>query len=129
MYQADVNNKKFQNRHRYLSPHVVSRAYRAPELIYTEKEYDQSIDMWSIGCCLAEMMHCSQTQMKKFFDLSKGDFKKKVIEQYIEQKFLFNGNSCFPLSPDEYNKGGFVDHHYEDITTTMNPGDQIIKIN
>lgn len=41
---------------RCLSNHVVSRRYRAPEIILLEKNYDQKIDMWSVGCILAEML-------------------------------------------------------------------------
>lgn len=50
-----------------------------------EKEYDESIDLWSAGCILSELIQSS--------------------EQYAEQNsdgagnFLFPGQSCFPLSP------------------------------
>lgn len=43
---------------RELSNHVVSRFYRAPEVILVEKNYNQSIDVWSTGCILSEMI-CS----------------------------------------------------------------------
>ena len=43
---------------RSLSKHVQSRWYRAPEVILTEREYDQAIDMWSVGCILAELLSC-----------------------------------------------------------------------
>jgi serine/threonine protein kinase len=35
---------------------VVSRWYRAPEVMLTFKEYTRAIDIWSVGCVLAEML-------------------------------------------------------------------------
>lgn len=43
------------NRKRQLTSHVVTRWYRAPELILLEKNYDAAIDMWSVGCIAAEL--------------------------------------------------------------------------
>lgn len=34
---------------------VATRRYRAPELLFGSVHYNQSIDMWSVGCILAEM--------------------------------------------------------------------------
>lgn len=39
-----------------LSPVVVTRWYRQPELLYVAKKYDADIDMWSVGCIFAELM-------------------------------------------------------------------------
>ena len=36
-------------------PYVQSRFYRAPEVMLRDREYDQSIDMWSFACVLAEL--------------------------------------------------------------------------
>jgi serine/threonine protein kinase len=38
------------------TPYVVSRYYRAPELILGSHEYDCSIDIWSVGCILFELI-------------------------------------------------------------------------
>ena len=65
---------------RVLSNHVVSRIYRSPEIILLEKYYDTGVDIWSMGCILAEMLislHWTNTKVSN----------------------LFPGNSCFPLSP------------------------------
>ncbi|CAD8188191.1 unnamed protein product [Paramecium pentaurelia] len=35
--------------------YICSRYYRAPELIFGATEYSTAIDMWSIGCVIAEM--------------------------------------------------------------------------
>jgi hypothetical protein len=45
---------------RCLSPDVVTRWYRPPEIIMMEKYYDQTADIWSLGCTLAELIHCSE---------------------------------------------------------------------
>ena len=45
-----------RNHQRELSPNVVMRWYRSPELILCNHYYDQSIDIWSLGCILAEML-------------------------------------------------------------------------
>jgi len=42
---------------RKLSAHICSRWYRAPECCLLEKNYGQAIDMWSIGCILAELLN------------------------------------------------------------------------
>jgi len=33
---------------------VVSRSYRAPEVIVRE-DYDNKVDVWAVGCVLAEL--------------------------------------------------------------------------
>jgi len=36
--------------------HICSLFYRAPELIFGATEYTTSIDIWSAGCVLAELL-------------------------------------------------------------------------
>lgn len=38
------------------TPYVVSRYYRAPELILGSNYYDFSIDVWAAGCILFELL-------------------------------------------------------------------------
>eukprot|EP00475_Leptophrys_vorax_P003022 TRINITY_DN1173_c0_g1_i1.p1 TRINITY_DN1173_c0_g1~~TRINITY_DN1173_c0_g1_i1.p1 ORF type:complete len:491 (-),score=127.20 TRINITY_DN1173_c0_g1_i1:112-1584(-) len=38
-----------------LTEYVVTRWYRAPEVVVSAKHYDYAIDVWSIGCILAEL--------------------------------------------------------------------------
>lgn len=38
-----------------LTKYVVTRWYRAPELLVQNKVYDYKVDMWSTGCILAEV--------------------------------------------------------------------------
>lgn len=67
-----------------LTCHVVTRWYRAPELILLEKDYTNAIDIWSIGCIFAELLMMMKSNSKTCF----------------ERSALFPGKSCFPLSPD-----------------------------
>eukprot|EP01097_Dermamoeba_algensis_P011848 TRINITY_DN932_c0_g1_i3.p1 TRINITY_DN932_c0_g1~~TRINITY_DN932_c0_g1_i3.p1 ORF type:complete len:185 (+),score=34.00 TRINITY_DN932_c0_g1_i3:729-1283(+) len=39
-----------------MTEYVATRWYRAPEVILSWKEYDKSIDVWSVGCIFAEML-------------------------------------------------------------------------
>ncbi|KAF0755614.1 cyclin-dependent kinase 20-like [Aphis craccivora] len=50
----DVNEQR-NGREQCYTGQVATRRYRAPELLFGSVHYDQSIDMWSIGCILAEM--------------------------------------------------------------------------
>jgi len=40
----------------FLTEYVATRWYRAPEVMLTFKEYTRAIDIWSVGCVLAEML-------------------------------------------------------------------------
>mmetsp|Transcript_45262 Transcript_45262/g.60086 ORF Transcript_45262/g.60086 Transcript_45262/m.60086 type:complete len:151 (+) Transcript_45262:1544-1996(+) len=66
-----------------LTRHVVTRWYRAPEVILMNEFYSYSIDMWSVGCIFAELL--------------------SMMEQNFPDPFsrvpLFPGKSCYPLSP------------------------------
>jgi len=41
---------------RQFTHYVVTRWYRAPELLFGAKQYGEGIDMWSVGCIFAELM-------------------------------------------------------------------------
>ena len=76
---------------RKLSEHMGSRWYRAPEVILMQKQYDQGIDMWALGCILEELIHCSEPYIK--------ELTKPLIERHVLTRISFPGTSCFPLSP------------------------------
>eukprot|EP00347_Sterkiella_histriomuscorum_P001506 403371772 len=69
---------------RRLSDHVVTRWYRPPEIILVEKEYGFAVDIWGVGCIMAELLQKSQNNQ---------------ADRRVEA--LFPGRSCFPLSPDK----------------------------
>ena len=84
-----INSKDLRkNMKRELTGHVVTRWYRAPELILLEKEYGPAIDVWSVGCIFAELL----------------GMMKESAPTYLERRPLFPGKSCFPLSPDKHVK-------------------------
>jgi len=70
--------KNFSNETDPHSPTVVTLCYRAPELILNDRQYTSAIDIWSLGCCLAEFiigktLFCSPTgeidQLLKIFTM------------------------------------------------------------
>ena len=69
---------------RQLTGHVVTRWYRAPELILLEENYTEAIDVWSVGCIFAELL----------------GMMKENVPFPTDRGPLFPGSSCFPLSPD-----------------------------
>ena len=48
-------DKKEQKEKRPLTPGVGTKWYKAPEIIFGNKHYDKSVDIWSFGCLMAEM--------------------------------------------------------------------------
>ena len=97
---------KNQKKEQILSVHVVSRWYRAPELILIETNYTGSIDVWSVGCIFAELMMMIKENAKTFMDRAP----------------LFPGTSCFPLSPPgskkvKVNEFGFPNEKADQLNT------------
>jgi serine/threonine protein kinase len=39
-----------------LTEFVVTRDYRAPEIMFSSHKYAQSVEMWSAGCTLGEVL-------------------------------------------------------------------------
>jgi serine/threonine protein kinase len=86
-----------------VSSHMVARWYRPPEIILECKHYDSKIDIWSIGCILGEMAYI-------WSDNFKGD---------SNNRFLFKGSSCYPLSPSGKSNAAEI---------SISHNDQLIKI-
>ncbi len=40
-----------------LTEYVVTRFYRAPEIMLSRNEYTHAVDIWSIGCTFAEILN------------------------------------------------------------------------
>ncbi len=55
--KAMLRKKKKKKIKNVLTSHVVTRWYRAPELILIEKNYNSKIDVWSLGCIFAELLN------------------------------------------------------------------------
>ncbi|KAH9138829.1 hypothetical protein AeRB84_016862 [Aphanomyces euteiches] len=75
-----AKGKKIQ---RQLTEHVVTRWYRAPEIIFRDHDYSTGIDVWSVGCIFAELL----------------SMQKSSVPSHYQREPLFPGVSCFPLSP------------------------------
>jgi len=73
-----------KNMKRELTGHVVTRWYRAPEIILLEKDYGPAIDIWAVGCIFAELL----------------SMMKENYSHFTERQPLFPGESCKLLSPD-----------------------------
>ncbi|OEH75742.1 CMGC MAPK family protein [Cyclospora cayetanensis] len=82
-----VNVPHTKNLKRQLTGHVVTRWYRAPELILLAENYTEAIDVWSIGCIFSELLSMIEEN----------------VESHCDRGPLFPGSSCFPLSPDQKN--------------------------
>lgn len=84
--QLDPEPQEMSQRPAYgmgLTLHVVSRWYRAPELILLAPQYTAAIDMWALGCIFAELLQTLEP----------------VSEDAVPPtRSLFPGESCYPLS-------------------------------
>lgn len=71
------------NLSRQLTKHVVTRWYRAPELILIQP-YASAVDIWSLGCIFGELL----------------SMQEGSVPTYQDRVPLFPGGSCYPLSGD-----------------------------
>lgn len=53
---ARLENDTRKETQLFLTEYVATRWYRAPEIMLSLSQYTKAIDIWSIGCILAEMM-------------------------------------------------------------------------
>lgn len=81
MCQCHSVPKQRTNLTRQLTKHVVTRWYRAPELILIQP-YTSAVDIWSVGCIFAELL-----------SMQEGN-----VPGYQDRKPLFPGGTCYPLS-------------------------------
>ena len=65
---------------------MCTRAYRPPEVILGNPNYNEAVDLWGAGCILAEML--TALYVGKMAELP-------------ENRVLFKASSCLPMSPDE----------------------------
>ena len=86
--KGNALNKYTKKKEQILSVHVVTRWYRAPELILIETDYTSAIDVWSVGCIFGELMM----------------MLKENAPTFLERAPLFPGKFCFPLSPPSSSK-------------------------
>ena len=54
---ADLGSaKKIDDQYYLNTPYVVSRYYRAPELLLASNRYDAAVDIWSVACIIFELV-------------------------------------------------------------------------
>lgn len=84
--------------HTEITPYLVSRFYRAPEIILG-MPYDYSVDMWSIGCTLYELY-----TGKILFT---GDSNNQMLKAIME----IRGR----LTPKLFKRGQLAGAHFDDM--------------
>ncbi|CAL5006798.1 unnamed protein product [Urochloa decumbens] len=93
-----------------VTPYLVSRFYRAPEIILG-LPYDHPLDMWSVGCCLYELCTGkvlfpgkSNNEMLRLHMELKGPFPKKMLSkgaftmQHFNQGLNFHATDKDPVT-------------------------------
>ncbi|NXC20119.1 MK13 kinase, partial [Corythaeola cristata] len=91
-----------------MTGYVVTRWYRAPEVILNWMHYNQTVDIWSIGCIMAEMLtgktlfkgkdYLDQlTQILKVTGHPGEDFVEKLEDKAVRK--LTVDSALFPSSP------------------------------
>ena len=53
---ARANIKTLMTQSASLTDYIATRWYRAPEVILSWRQYTAAIDVWSVGCILAELI-------------------------------------------------------------------------
>ncbi|KAL8258149.1 hypothetical protein R6Q59_030190 [Mikania micrantha] len=83
---CDFGNAMFAGKNE-ITPYLVSRFYRAPEIILG-LTYDHPVDMWSVGCCLFELYTgkvlfpgATNNDMLRLHMELKGSFPKKMLRK------------------------------------------------
>jgi len=99
LQKTKMSRRKMKRR---LTGHVVTRWYRAPELILLEKSYGEEIDVWALGWILGELLTMVPNNSTSA----------------LQRRPLFPGNSWFPLSPAkrpmiEKDDPSLLDNHSE----------------
>ena len=93
---CDFGSSKVLDKSGKNTPYIVSRYYRAPELIMCVTDYDVSIDIWAAACILAELYLCEpifkgKTEGDQLLAILKilGNFSPRENKEF-EQRVPFN---------------------------------------
>ncbi|XP_051145940.1 serine/threonine-protein kinase prp4-like [Andrographis paniculata] len=107
---CDLGSAMFAGKNE-ITPYLVSRFYRAPEIILG-LPYDHPLDVWSVGCCLFELYTgkvlfpgATNNDMLRLHMELKGPFPKKMLR-----------------------KGAFTDQHFDhDLNFLATEDDSVSK--
>ncbi|XP_074339131.1 uncharacterized protein LOC141677212 isoform X2 [Apium graveolens] len=107
---CDFGNAMFAGKNE-VTPYLVSRFYRAPEIILG-LQYDHPMDIWSVGCCLYELF-----TGKVLFP---GPTNNDMLRLHMELKG--------PFPKKMLRKGAFIDHHFDqDLNFLATEEDPVTK--
>ncbi|KAK4791647.1 hypothetical protein SAY86_032060 [Trapa natans] len=107
---CDFGNAMYAGKNE-ITPYLVSRFYRAPEIILG-LPYDHPIDVWSVGCCLYELY-----TGKVLFP---GSTNNEMIRLHIELKG--------PFPKKMLRKGAFIEPHFDqDLNYITQEEDTVTK--
>ena len=107
-----------------ITPYLVSRFYRAPEIMLGH-EYDSQIDLWSVACCLFEMYTGrilfagrNNNQMLKHIQDLCGAFSNKMLRKSMFRELHFRDDFVFiSKEKDPVSKKGILRHiNYQEMT-------------
>lgn len=106
---CDFGNAMFAGKNE-VTPYLVSRFYRAPEIILG-LQYDHPLDIWSVGCCLYELYTgkvlfpgLTNNDMLRLHMELKGPFPKKMLRkgaftgQHYDQDLSFHATEEDPVT-------------------------------
>ncbi|XP_077236138.1 uncharacterized protein LOC143877796 [Tasmannia lanceolata] len=112
---CDFGNAMFAGKNE-ITPYLVSRFYRAPEIILG-LPYDHPMDIWSVGCCLYELYSGkvlfpgpSNNDMLRLHMELKGSFPKKMLrkgvftDQHFDQDLNFHATEEDPITKKIVNR-------------------------
>jgi mitogen-activated protein kinase 6 len=124
----------YSRTHALTQEYVVTRWYRAPELILT-REYDNSIDIWSAGCIIAELLtqkpifkgnnfvdqlekicaligpEAACGEKRRGFQRSTGGGLPRVVRGWVFMQQLTNAMSVVAGAHRHADGGGYGPHH------------------
>jgi len=106
--------------------YICSRYYRAPELIFGATEYTNAIDVWSIGCCIVEIViqqpifpgDSATDQLVQIIKILGTPTKQQILEMNPQYKeFKFPNVKQYPWA--KIFKGKNVDDDYIDLISKL----------
>ena len=109
---SDFGSSKFKKHKMKSTPYIVSRFYRAPELLLCLTCYDEKIDIWAAGCIFAEMCYTEPVfqgkddgdQLKAIMRIM-GTIPKETLAQFVSRGIPFSKKTLFKIQQVRMNDG------------------------
>uniref|UniRef100_A0A0A9X2L5 Cyclin-dependent kinase C-3 n=1 Tax=Lygus hesperus TaxID=30085 RepID=A0A0A9X2L5_LYGHE len=114
---ADFGLCVFLSNDRNLTPGIINLAYRPPEMLLGSRRYDEKVDIWSIGCLLAQ------------FFLRRPPFYNPVpLLPDHKKDSVTDCNGVGNHISNKNNNSGNRSHHVRSVTTELEQLAQICNI-